>query len=99
MNTGNAAKETTNISVECHAKSANPASLVGMEFFIGTIKQGDTVAQITEAPGSYNGTAKTFVFTFTTNRNMTGMIAGCHLLWDGIYMNEKKENMLNITCE
>ena len=99
MNIGNAVKENKITSMKCKANSANPSSLVGMEFFIDSTRQSNIIPEATEIPGSDNGMVKTFVFTFKTDRNHNGMIARCHLLWDGDYTNEKREVYLNITCE
>ena len=99
MKIGNAVKENTNISVECEANSSNPASEVGMKFFINGSKESNITPQVTRNPGWYNGIVKTFVFTFTTDRNQNGMIPRCVLLWkkDSIY--NITDGTLNITCE
>ena len=97
MKIGNAIKENTNISVECEANSSNPHSSVGMDFFINATKQ-NKIARATIKAGSYNGFVKTFVFTFTTDRNQNAMIARCALLWNGKTIN-MTDGSLNITCE
>ena len=98
MTIENAVKENTNTTVECQANSANPASYVDMEFFIGATKQSHIAPQINTTPGSDNGMLKTFAFTFATDRKQNGMVAKCHVLWDGNSINETIEDYLSITC-
>ena len=91
-------KEHVEKSVKCEASSSNPASLVDMEFFINGAKEKDFIPQVTQTPGSHNGTIRTFTYTFKTDRSQNGKIAKCHLLWNGTYMNKAEAN-LNIICE
>ena len=99
MEIGDAVKENTEQSVECKAKSANPASSVDMEFFVDGTKQRQTKPKISEITGSDNGLIKTFVFRFAADRSHNEKIVKCHLLWDGTYIQIKKDGYLNITCK
>ena len=99
MEIGEAVKENTEQSVECKAKSANPASSVGMELFIDGTNQRHINPEVSTTPGSDNGVVKTFVFRFTTNRNQNAKIVKCRLLWDGTFIHIKRDDYLNITCE
>ena len=99
MEIGDAVKENMNTSLECHTNSANPASSADIELFIDATKQSYIISLITTRPSSDYGMIKTFVFTFSTDRNQNGKIARCHLFWDGSYINETKGDYLNITCK
>ena len=99
MKIGDAVKENAEQSVICRAKSANPASLVGMELFVDGINQRKIKPEITEISGSNYGMVKAFLFRFTTDRSQNEKIIKCHLLWDGAFTHIKREDYLNITCE
>ena len=99
LDIGEAVKENTEKSVQCKAYSANPASSVGMEFFINGKNQRDILPEIIETPGSDNGIIKTLVFMFESDRNQNGRSVRCRLLWDGTYIQKYTEGTLNITCE
>ena len=85
--------------MECKAKSANPASSVGMELFIDGINQRHINPEVSTTPGSDNGVVKSFVFKFPTDRSQNKKIVKCRLLWDGTFIYIKREDYLNITCE
>ena len=95
MHIEKAVKENTETLVECEVSSSNPASL--MEFYIGGIKQ--KYSKQIQTPGSDNGINKTFVFVFTTDRSQNGKKARCRLQWNGTYIKNETEFILNITCE
>ena len=97
MNIGKAVKEHNEKSVECKANSSNPPSVVDMAFLVVGINHTHSI-HITQTPGSDNGTVKTFLFTFKTDRSMNGKMAECTMKWNGTYF-AKKSNLLNITCE
>ena len=96
---GEAVKENTLQSVECKVNSANPASSVGMVLVIDGVNQTEIEPDVTETHGSDNGMVKTFVFMFTTERSQNEKMVECRLLWDGTFIEIKKEQSLNITCE
>ena len=91
-------RENTEKSVECEARSSNPASLVDIEFFIGGIKQTNITPQVNTTPGANNGSVKTFVFTFTTDRSQHSKITKCSLKWKGSFIN-MTDTTLYILCE
>ena len=99
MEIGEGVKENTEQSVKCTANSANPVSSVGMALFIDETNQSAIEAEVTNTPGSDNGMVKTFVFRFTTSRSQNKKIVKCCLLWNGEFIQIKKEDFVNITCE
>ena len=99
MEIGEPVKENTEQSVVCKANSSNPTSSVGMELFIDMTNQRQIKPELTELPGLDNGMVKAFVFRFATNRSQNQKIIKCRLLWDGTFIQIKREDYLNITCE
>ena len=77
MKIQNTVQENQSTSVECKSNSANPSSSVDMHFFIDSTRQNNIIPEVTETHSSDNGMVKTFVFTFTSDRNQNGMIVRC----------------------